>query len=129
MRACTEYRHSMKENTSLRGKTSASERKRKGREVGKKVVMQSPLTYTATPRSPLLLFLLIASERKKLPFFSQPDPGSCSCSITTLKNFLHPPTVTSILKNGSLHSPIISYTLTSLHACTPSLALTLPPIL
>ena len=70
----------MKENTSLRErKKHLLQREGGGGETRKKV---GCIHKTATPRSPCY-DSLIASERKQLPFFSQPELGSCSGSITT----------------------------------------------
>lgn len=79
----------MKENTLRREeKTSASAQRKRGGEKGKwekRRRIQSSLTALRHPGATVNLFrfFLTASERKQLPFCSQPDLGSYSSSITT----------------------------------------------
>ena len=76
-----EHHDERKYLTQREEKTSASERRRgrRNREEGRGAFTTH---NTATPRSPCYCSL-IASERKQLPFFSQPELGFCSGSITT----------------------------------------------
>lgn len=72
----------MKENTSLRGEKNICFREKEGEEKQGRGRGAFTTHKNATPRSPCYCSL-IASERKQLPFFSQPELGFCSGSITT----------------------------------------------